>query len=91
MNWILFYAVLMFMFACLILLGDCNINILRDKYQAFLTYMHNKYKLQQHVGTPTTLARTCIDLIFSNLPDINAYALVNMWSTHHTLVVSVPT
>ena len=36
-------------------------------------------------------ARTCIDLIFSNLPEINAYALVNTWSTHHTLVVSVPT
>ena len=75
----------------LILLGDCNIDILGDSHQAFLTYMHNKYKLQQHISTPTTLAGTYIDLIFSNLPDINACTLVNTWSTHHTLVISVPT
>ena len=75
----------------LILLGDCHIDILGDNNQAFLTYMHNKYKLQQHISTSTTLAGICIDLVFSNLPDINAYALVNTWSTHHTLVVSVPT
>ena len=29
----------------LILLGDCNIDILRDNHQTFLIYMHNKYKL----------------------------------------------
>ena len=75
----------------LILLGDCNIDMLGDNHQAFLTYMYNKYKLQQHIPTPTTLTGTCIDLVFSDLSDINAYALVNTWSTYHTLVVSVPT
>ena len=70
----------------LTLLGDCNIDILRDNHQAFLTYVHNKYKLQQHISTPTTLTGTSIVLVFSNLPDINAYALVIMWSTHHPLV-----
>ena len=61
----------------LILLGDYNIDMLRDNHQAFLTYMHNKYKLQQHIITPTTLIEICIDLIFSNHPDINTYALIN--------------
>ena len=45
------------------------------------TSKHHKYNLQQHKNTLTTLAGACLDLIFSNLPDLNAYALVNSPNT----------
>ena len=51
---------------------------------------NSKFHLTQFIDKSTTFEGTTIDLVFSNLSDITAVALPNMWSSHHTLNITVP-
>ena len=73
-----------------IILGDFNIDIKKNINHSFLQEMQQRFHLTQFIDQSTTFEGTTIDLVFSNLSDITAVALPNMWSSHHTLNITVP-
>ena len=73
-----------------IILGDFNIDIKKNINHSFLQEMQQRLHLTQFIDQSTTFEGTTIDLVFSNLSDITAVALPNMWSSHHTLNTTVP-
>ena len=73
-----------------ILFGDFNINITDAHTHPFQNYMQQQYKLSLYTHEPTTWMNTTIDLVFSNVSTINAYALPTTWSMHHALFVTLP-
>ena len=73
-----------------IILGDFNIDIKKNINHSFLQEMQQRFHLTQFIDRSTTFEGTTIDLVFSNLSDITAVALPNMWSSHHTLNITVP-
>ena len=38
---------------------------------------------------PTTHEGTAIDFVFSNIPNVIAFPVMNSWSTHHTVMAYV--
>ena len=71
-----------------IVVGDFNIDV--KKEISLLQDMQEKFCLTQFIDKSTTFEGTTIDLVFSNLCNITAVALPNMWSSHHTLNIAVP-
>ena len=73
-----------------IIIGDFNLDVMLDTTASFLTRMLVLYDLTQLIKDPTTYTGTAIDLVFSNIANMNAFPLTNTWSTHHTLFVYIP-
>ena len=71
-----------------IVVGDFNIDA--KKEISLLQDMQQKFCLTQFIDKSTTFEGTTIDLVFSNLSNITAVALPNVWSSHHTLNIAVP-
>ena len=67
-----------------VIVGDFNIDVKKDINCLFLQEIQQKFHLTQLFNESTTFEGTTIDLVFSNLPDITAIALPNLWSSHHT-------
>ena len=73
-----------------VLLGDFNLDCGQETGQTFVNKLHKKYTLKQLIEGPTTLAGSTIDLVFTNMHNVNAQALATTWSTHNLLSVQVP-
>lgn len=74
----------------IILIGDFNIDIHGRDQHRFIQHMLSNYNLQQCIAGPSTWDDTCIDLVFSNIPSIQTFTLVNTWSKHNTVFGIVP-
>ncbi len=74
----------------IIIIGDFNVNVFSPGAETFLHYMQQTYNMQQYIMEPTTHEGTAIDLVFSNIPHVIAFPVMNSWSTHHTLMAYVP-
>ena len=73
-----------------IVIGDFNINVTEVAGQQLLSNMKQIFNMEQLATGLTTWDDTQIDLVFTNQPAITAYALINTWSQHHTIVTQVP-
>ena len=73
-----------------IVIGDFNIDVTEVAGQQLLSNMKQIFNMEQLATGPTTWYDTQIDLVFTNQPASTAYALMNTWSQHHTIVAHVP-
>ena len=72
-----------------IILGDFNINVEQEVNHSFLIEMKVRYNLTQYIKKSTTTAGTTIDLVFSNVGDIETQVITSTWSSHHILTVYI--
>ena len=72
-----------------IILGDFNINVEQEVNHSFLVEMKVRYNLTQYIKKSTTTAETTIDLVFSNVGDIETQVITSTWSSHHILTVYI--
>ena len=70
-----------------IVLGDFNINVEHEVNCSFLIEMKARYNLTQLINKSTTIEGTTIDLVFSNISDLETQVITSTWSSHHTLTV----
>ena len=75
-----------------VILGDFNCNIDNEMGKRFLKHMQTRHKFHQLVTGPSTWQGSCIDLVFTNIPEQQFTAvnvIANTWSTHHVLLVKI--
>lgn len=73
-----------------VLISDYNIKIHETQVAKFILDMNTVFNMQQIVQDFTTIAGTTIDLIFTNIPNVQVAAVANTWSTHFTLTANIP-
>ena len=56
----------------LVLLGDFNLHCAKEPGQTFAEKLYQNYGLKQLINSPTTLAGTTIDLVFTNIDSVTA-------------------
>ena len=49
--------------------------------------MKARYNLTQLINKSTTTEGTTIDLVFSNISDLETQVITSTWSSHHMLTV----
>ena len=70
-----------------VVIGDFNINIAHEDNRSFLIEMKARYNLTQLINKSTTTEGTTIDLVFSNISDLETQVITSTWSSHHMLTV----
>ena len=74
----------------LIIVGDFNFDISRDRNKMFLQFLKSVFPKAKMIDTvSTTRDNTILDLCFTTCDQADANVLTCVWSYHHTLIVSV--
>ena len=70
-----------------VVMGDFNINVAHEDDHSFLIEIKARYNLTQLINKSTTTEEATIDLVFSNISDLETQVITSTWSSHHMLTV----
>ena len=71
----------------LTVLGDMNINAADDNNTAHIKHIENIISSSQIINESTTNHGSILDLVFSNIPDIQYSVIETTWSDHKIIYV----
>ena len=74
----------------LLVIGDFNFDIWNGKNETHLQTVSNIFSCQQLVNEVTTDYNSLIDMVFSNVPTVQASTIESSWSDHKILFIAYP-
>ena len=73
----------------LVIMGDFNVNVCDDNNKAFVDFMKQQFKCHQRITKPTTDKQSILDLIFTNIDNVEVGVTECPWSDHNGIYMCI--
>ena len=74
----------------LIIIGDFNKDVSSSSQTAFVQHLKSRFEVQQLIAVPTTDYGSILDLVFTNIEDVDCGVIECSWSDHKTMSIAIP-
>ena len=74
----------------LVIMGDFNVNICDDNNKAFVDFINQQFRCHQKITKTTTDKQSMLDLIFTNIDNVEVGVTECPWSDHNAIYLTIP-